>query len=241
MGLNLHFKLGIIPHQPIHSVDRQDFAESVKYLAIMHLNQTTSLQLKEVSLWYLPNSDSNPNEFYLLNMIFSTPNEGIKLSKSINDIQYFHQTLRSKASLRHSNGNLVKLKYYVGNTVHFDGKSVTDLMSGIPLVPLGNGWHPTQPGPHMTISEAAWCYRTKLAKTEMKRVTRNVIKIINANTILFADQYDRDLDVFLVCIDELSDYIDKTASRPRFPFQITTRTAEKNTNKIDTFPNSQRA
>ena len=213
-GISLNIKLEIMPSLKIAKADRLEFANTLKYLVNSSLEQTTSLHSRHLSLWYLPRSDMNQDEFYFLNMFLSGPNGVVKYDKSVKEIHDFYNDLKTKSKLKHKNGLDVTLQYKFGNRV-LVGKPVTSLLGGVSLVPLlENGWHLTQAGPWMTISESNWCYRTVIMRNETEFVAKNVLMIKQANIQLFRDQFERNHLEYYICLDLLHASIDKTLNAP---------------------------
>ena len=206
-GMQLHLKLKVTVSQAIDKKLRSVFADALKHLLSVSMEQKTSLASAETSVWYLPRSDHNPEEFYILNIyLFNSSNE-IHYGYGIREIYEFLKILKLKSSLTLADDVNVQLRYdfapQVEATYELQDKSINN---GAKLIPLmDKGWKPIRPGPVMVVSDSNWCYRTELRRNEIQFYGTRDIKIIESGAVIYYDQYDKDfIGEYRLCID----YID---------------------------------
>ena len=170
------------------------------------LKRTTSLHHRHISVWYLPRSNTNPEEFFLLNMYLSGLGGVSKLDKAIKEIKDFYNVLKSNSTFRQKTGLDITLQIKFGNRVDFVGyKAICFILGGVSLKHLyTNGDNMQEAGPGMIISETNWCYRTVLMRNETKFLVKNVLIINRTFTKLHKDQVERNLLEYYVCLESLN-------------------------------------
>ena len=210
-GINLHVKFEIIPTRQIASVDRLEFAKTLKNLANSTLGNETGLHYLHLSVWYLPRSNKRSEEFYLLNMVLTSNGDVLTFEKSIKEVKDFYDSLKTNSKLR-QNGPDVTLQYQFGNRVNFVGrKAISYILGGVSLTHLfTEGGSMEEALPTMLISESNWCYRTTIMRNETEYVTKNVIMVKNTKIKLNKDQFIRNGSKYIVCVDLLLTGIDET-------------------------------
>ena len=204
-GITLHIKFEIKPNRQIARSDRLDFAKTLNYLANLTLKQTTSLHCIHSSIWYLPRSDTNPDEFYLINMLLSSRGEVVKFDKSMKEVRDFYTNLKTNSKVRHKNGSDIKLELKFAYRVEFVGdKPIIYVLGGVSMVHLlTTGRRIQDAGPGMTISEANWCYRTAIMRNETKTVAKYVLTMKQTGIKLYRDQVERNGLEYYVCLELL--------------------------------------
>ena len=218
-GINLHVKFEITPSQQISPVDRLEFAKTLKNFANSTLGHETSLHYLHLSVWYLPRSNINPEEFYLLYMFLASNGGVLTFEKSLKDVKDFYGSLRTNSKLQQKNGPDITLQYQFGNRVNFVGrKAISHILGGVSLTHLfTEGVTIEEALPIMLISEPNWCYRTTIMREETVYLTKNVIMVKNTNIKLNNDQFHRNGSKYIVCVDLLLTSIDETKKVLRKP------------------------
>ena len=209
-GLDFNFRLQIFPSQTVDEDIKPEFIDKLKYIVNYTMGRTIGLQRREVSVWYLPISQTNPKEYYLFNIYLLHPNDSIRYGRVVGEIYNFFKLIKDRPSMSLSNGQRLKLEVDFGYSVVSGYKQLTDIgmNSRGKLLPLmENGWKPTWHPASMYISGSNWCLRTVLTLDEVQVVAVHIFKLKATGMFFYADQFDFDTVMF-VCIDFIRSSVD---------------------------------
>ena len=200
-GLDLNIQIQITPSQTIPSDISDTFVGNLKQMADKALSNAVRLQRRQVSLWYLPRSKANPTEYYLLNIFLFSPSNVINYSAAVDQIKRFFLKMKTGVKLAILETTNIKLNFQFKHGLELRLNRCTDMSNGQTLKPLmEKGWTLINPGPHMTISELNWCFRTVFDLSDIEPY-RLYILLKSTNDVVFIDQFDRDGDQFYLCLD----------------------------------------
>ena len=82
-GLDLNIQIEITPSQTIPDDISEVFVDNIKQMTDKALSDVVRLERRQVSLWYLPRSNANSKEYYLLNVFLYSPSNVIKYSATV--------------------------------------------------------------------------------------------------------------------------------------------------------------
>ena len=200
-GLDLNIKIEITPSQAIPDDIAEIFVDSLKQMADKALNDAVDLKRRQVSLWYLPRSYGNPTEYYLLDVFLFSPSNVIKYSAAIEQIKQFFRIMKTGVNLAVLESSNIKLNFQFKHGLRQRTDKYIDMSNGQTLEPLmDNGLTLKYPGPHMTISEVNWCFRTVFELTEIE-VFGDQILVKSTDVLVFIDQTDSLQTQMYICID----------------------------------------
>ena len=198
-GLDLNMKIAVTPSQPIPGDIFGLFAGNLKQVADEVLDATISLD-RYVSLWYLPRSNTNPTQYYLLDIFLYSPSNVIEYSSAIGQIKQFIFKLKTAKFSVLEPAN-IKLDFQFKYCIELEMGLYADKIRGKTLKPLMETEGYTLPyRPHITISEVYWCFRAAIEAHELDYF-RIYMRIKATDKIVFKDQFEIQGDQAYLCID----------------------------------------
>lgn len=207
--LYLNMNLRITPIQEVPEEISSEFVDKLWKLVNGTIKNVTSLRLLEVSLWHLPKSHQNHKEYYHFQVFLFNTTGKIKYDVSILEIKRVFNNLRSRGLVELTNGTVIGITVEFNHGVTKYGRALRDISakeSGKLYPLMGKNWNYRDPGPHMTISNVNWCYRTGFDEIQM--ITPIMFEIKPANIIVYNEQFDIEQTgifsaVIYICIDLL--------------------------------------
>ena len=199
--LDLHIQIQVTPSTEIPSDLVVVFVDELKQMSEKVLRDEISLEWRQVSLWRLPRSNSNLSQYYLLDVYLFSPSNVIEYSPAVGQIKQFLFKLKTGIKLSVLDPLNIKLDFQFKHGLKQQRKGYTDIIEGRNLEPLmGKGGTLIEPRPHVTISEVNWCFRAAF-DLSVDEYFINYIRVKSTDTIVFEDQYERQDDQFILCID----------------------------------------
>ena len=200
-GLDLSVRIQITPSRAIPRSISGVFVDNLKQMADAALDDAVRLARRPVSLWYLPRSNANPTEYYMLDVFLFSQSNVIKYNVAIAHIKQFFLKMKTGVKLTILEALNIKLNFQFWHGVDPRIVRYTDVSNGMVLKPLmENGWSLTIPGPYMAISEINWCFRTVFDRSELDYFRHHIV-VKSTGTMVFYDQFDRQHDTIYLCID----------------------------------------
>ena len=201
IGLDLNIKVAITPSQTIPDNISEVFVDNLKQMADTALSDSVRLKRRQLSLWYLPRSNANPTEYYLLDVFLFSPSNVTKYSDAVGQVKQFFRIMKAGDNFAILEALNIKLNFQFKHGLRQRTDTYLDMSNGQTLKPLmEKEWTLTIPGPHMTISEVNWCFRTVFELTEIE-VFGDQIHVKSTDILLFIDQIDTLQPQMYICID----------------------------------------
>ena len=224
-GLDLNIKIQITPSQAISDDISEVFVNNLKNMVDGTLSDTVSLQRRQVSLWYLPRSNMNPTQYYLLDVFFFSPNNVIKFSVAIEQIKDFFHKMKTRAKFPILERLNIKLNFQFKHSLIERFNKYIDMSSGQTLQPLmKKGWKFMMPRPYITVSDVNWCFRADFDDTEIEMLEAHIFGVKSADIFLHIGQYDifrtKTKMLMYLCIDLFIDESQVKEDPPNIPEEI---------------------
>ena len=89
IGLDINIRIQITPSQTIPDDILEEFVDGLKNMTDKALNDTVRRVRRQVSLWYLPRSNANPTEYYMLDIFLFSLSNIISYSAAVEQIRQF--------------------------------------------------------------------------------------------------------------------------------------------------------
>ena len=193
----MNFKLKITPMQDIKRSKAQHVGEKLKALVNNSLDNSVSLHIREIYVWYLPKGNMKVVAYYLFDMFLYNVTDEITYSQALRELHDFYYSISSLTRLEASDSlNSIELQYGIGHglDVTYQGMVGLDSQMGIKnLIKIGDEFKLEPLVNHVAISDINWCIRTEFTGQEMKLIGRPAQRITLTNTILFKDQFDLEI------------------------------------------------
>ena len=200
-GVDLNIQIQITPSQTIPDDISEAFVDNLKQVAYKVLTDIVQLERHQVSLWYLPHSNVNPTEYYLLDVFLFSPSNVIEYSAVIGKIKQFFLKMKTGAKLAILEPSNINLNVQFKHGLELRRNEYKDISNGQTLEPLmEKEWTFMYLGPFKTISEVNWCFRTVFDLSEIEHF-KLYIRVKSTDTFVFMDQLDYKQGKFYLCID----------------------------------------
>ena len=203
-GLDINIRIQIIPSQTIPDDISEEFVDGRKKMTDKALNDTVCLVRRQISLWYLPRSNANPTEYYMLDIFLFSPSNVIQYSAAVEQIRQFFLKLKTEVKLAIFEQTNIELYFQFKHGLKQMRDKYLDTSNGKTLKPLmEKGWSLKYQGPHITISEVNWCFRAAFDFSEIEDPGSGYMIVKSTNIIAFNDQCEVHLNHIYLCVDLL--------------------------------------
>ena len=207
-GLDVNVKIQVTPDRGITKDIATEFERKLTEMVSDILEQSVSLQVRDVTLMYLPNENGNKKVYYVFNMFLyndSNPAGEIKFDQAIMNTKTIYTEIKAHEVLSLPNGINIGLNVEFAHKMMVKRQKFVDLSNGRSLVIMKRlAWEQRIHRPSIEISDAHWCYRTSFLVKDLT-IAGLLGFVINPSVSVYKSAFDYDeysgAEKIYICID----------------------------------------